>query len=574
MKATRIPMIVMVLLSLAVVFSFGISSVSADVYVSTTGNDSWDGSSATWVSGTIGPKLTIKNATGTATSGGTVRIANGTYNENGISITSKTLTVIGDNRDGTIINGGKTGRIFTVGGTGTFTFANLTFLNGNASTGQGGAISSYQGTALIVDNCTFINNTAGPNGGAISSNYNPLTVTNCNFINNRAGSGAGWGGAILAMGGGFSVPITITGNNFVNNSGGSGGALYLSYGSATIQFNRFIGNTPNTAQIDADTFASVNADLNWWGSNAGPSGLVTSRIPVNSWLVLNVTANPAAVKSGGTSTISANLLYDNGILTDPGNPDFYYHDPAFGHVPDGIPVTFATTLGSINSPAFTVNGVASSALGGLVSGVADVSATLDSETLHTSVAIDNVPPTAIANPPGGVYSTDKLVTLTMSEPGTIYYTTNGSTPTTSSNVYTGPLTISTTTTLKFLAVDLAGNLSPVYTQVYTIDKTPLTLITTNPKSGATGVSRTIPITLRFNKNIKVSINWSKIYVKNMTTGKLVAITPSISGNTLYIFMKSSRIGGNYYQVYIPPSAIKDAAGNNFTKGYLFGFRSA
>ena len=59
----------------------------------------------------------------------------------------------------------------------------------------------------------------------------------------------------------------------------------------------------------------------------------------------------------------------------------------------------------------------------------------------------------------------------MSEAGTIYYTVNGTTPTTSSTKYTSPLLITATTTLKFLAKDLAGNLSPIYTQTYTIDKT-------------------------------------------------------------------------------------------------------
>ena len=131
-KSKHVTMILMAFISLAIVFSFGISTVAADMYVSPTGNDAWDGQYSTW-NGTSGPKLTIKNAAGTVTSGGTVHVANGTYNENGISITSKTVSIIGESRDSTIINGGKTGRIFTVGGAGTFTFANLTFLNGNAS---------------------------------------------------------------------------------------------------------------------------------------------------------------------------------------------------------------------------------------------------------------------------------------------------------------------------------------------------------------------------------------------------------------------------------------------------------
>jgi len=47
---------------------------------------------------------------------------------------------------------------------------------------------------------------------------------------------------------------------------------------------------------------------------------------------------------------------------------------------------------------------------------------------------------------------------------TTYYTTDGSTPTTSSTVYTGPFTLKQTSTVQFFSTDLAGNAEAVNSQ--------------------------------------------------------------------------------------------------------------
>jgi YD repeat-containing protein len=90
-----------------------------------------------------------------------------------------------------------------------------------------------------------------------------------------------------------------------------------------------------------------------------------------------------------------------------------------------------------------------------------------------SILLDTTAPTAAASPLGGTYTTTQTVTLTCSDTGSdcagIYYTTDGSTPTTSSSVYTAALTISTPTTLKFFAQDTAGNASTVQSLTYTVD---------------------------------------------------------------------------------------------------------
>ena len=195
-----------------------------------------------------------------------------------------------------------------------------------------------------------------------------------------------------------------------------------------------------------------------------------------------------------------------------------------------------------------------------------------SSIYSTTYTIDTVPPTASSNVKTGLYNITKTVTLSMNKIGTIYYTLNGTTPTTTSNKYTGPITIKSTATLKYLAVDLAGNKSPVYTNTYTIDKTAPKVASTTPANNAKGVSLTSTITIKFNEKISKGTKFSTIYIKNMTTGKIAKSTITLSGNTISIKMTSSRFKLDNYQVYIPTSAVKDTAGNNNSQ-YALKFKT-
>ena len=81
---------------------------------------------------------------------------------------------------------------------------------------------------------------------------------------------------------------------------------------------------------------------------------------------------------------------------------------------------------------------------------------------------DGTAPVVTATPAGGTYDAGQQITLAANEPATIRYTTDGSTPTTASPTYTAPIVLSTNFTLRYFAVDTAGNASTPASQVYVV----------------------------------------------------------------------------------------------------------
>ena len=95
-KYKRIILFGILFITFAVTFSLNIETASASqssIYVSTSGHDVWNGESPYW-NGKDGPKRTIKNAVGTVSSGGTVKISSGIYKEHNIVI-SKSMKING-----------------------------------------------------------------------------------------------------------------------------------------------------------------------------------------------------------------------------------------------------------------------------------------------------------------------------------------------------------------------------------------------------------------------------------------------------------------------------------------------
>jgi hypothetical protein len=141
-------------------------------------------------------------------------------------VISQDLTIDGSGA-GITINGGV--QLFYVQDDAHFTVNDLTFRNGHAALGAGGAIEGTGGT-ITVTNCTFSGNYVDNGaGGAISMAAG--SVSDSTFTENATGYGQG-GGAIAMIGGSVSGS-TFSGNLTGAGSGGYGGAIFMLGGSVT-----------------------------------------------------------------------------------------------------------------------------------------------------------------------------------------------------------------------------------------------------------------------------------------------------------------------------------------------------
>ena len=98
------------------------------------------------------------------------------------------------------------------------------------------------------------------------------------------------------------------------------------------------------------------------------------------------------------------------------------------------------------------------------------------------------------NPGAGTYSSAQTVTMGTATPSaTIYYTTKGSTPTASSAVYSGPITVSSTETLQAIAVASGYSTSAAGAAADTINLTQAGTPAFSPATGTYSSAQTVAI---------------------------------------------------------------------------------
>jgi hypothetical protein len=158
-----------------------------------------------------------------------------------------------------------------------------------------------------------------------------------------------------------------------------------------------------------------------------------------------------------------------------------------------------------------------------------------------SAAAESATAAPAYSPASGGYHTVQKLTLSDSTSGAvIYYTTNGSTPTTSSTKYTGPISVSKSTSFQFIAVAPSHSSSGVNKAWYTITLTAATPVI-SPASGTYHSVQSVTIqdatpnsTIHYTLDGSYPTNSSPVYkgpIKATTTTNVVATASATQFDT-------------------------------------------
>ena len=252
---------------------------------------------------------------------------------------------------------------------------------------------------------------------------------------------------------------------------------------ATPTANPPAGEVTSGATVELRT-TTAGADI-WYttnGSTPAKDGPSSKKYTVPISITAAMTIKAIAVKDGMTPSAPLEAAY---TVAAPGTVTKPTATPGAGTYTSAQNVTLDcstqgatihyTTDGSdptISSP--TYSGPITISVTTTLKAIAVKAGMTTSAPLVATYTIDIPSPgtvaTPIATPAEGTYTSAQSVTLSCSTPGaTIHYTTNGSNPTDSSPTYSGPISISVTTTLKAIAVNTGMTNSAILTATYTIN---------------------------------------------------------------------------------------------------------
>ncbi|WP_224370040.1 beta strand repeat-containing protein [Hyalangium versicolor] len=286
--------------------------------------------------------------------------------------------------------------------------------------------------------------------------------------------------------------------------------------------------TASSPTYSAPIAITANTTLKFVASdNAGNTSAVGTETYVIDTAAPTVTASPA----GGTYTSAQSVTLTCNDGSGSGCASIYYTTD--GSTPTVSSAVYSAPISITANTTLKFIGI-------------DNAGNTSAVRTETYV-VDTVAPTVTASPAGGAYPSSRSVTLTCDDgSGTgclwIRYTTDGSTPTASSTLYSTPITIATSRSLKFIGRDNAGNTSAVRTETYVIDSGAPTT-SASPVGGLYSTAQTVTLSCSDGSGSGCAATYYTVDGSTPSTGSSVYTAPlTISANTLLKFFSVDLVG--------------------------------
>ena len=208
------------------------------------------------------------------------------------------------------------------------------------------------------------------------------------------------------------------------------------------------GTTPTTGSTVYSTSVSVTAS-NTIKAIAVKNGMADSDVASAAYTILAKVATPTFSPAAGAYTGTQSVIISNATA----GSTIYYTTNG----------TNPTTASTVYSAPITISSSCTIKAMAAKSGMTNSDVASAAYTIMDKVAAPTFSPAA------GTYTGAQGVTISSATAGsTIYYTTNGTNPTTASTVYSAPITISSSCTIKAMAAKSGMTNSDVASAAYTI----------------------------------------------------------------------------------------------------------
>jgi len=406
------------------------------------------------------------------------------------------------------------------------------------------------------------------------------------------GSAASQGGVAVFPGVYGTLGVSATGNT-------PGSRIYQSTWTDKAGNFWLYGGVQTLAQtpLFSDIWVFNPSSLNWaWmGGSAGASSVCSEGLCQQPAVYGALGAAAASNSPGGrgygnswTDSAGNFWLFGGGYPAYPDN-DLWEYQPSANSLPPAITPVFNPPAGAYTSTqSVTIsNGMSNASIYYTTDGTTPTSGSIlytgpvtvsGSETIKAIAIANGYPNSGLAiaafNLPAatpafsvaaGTYTATQSIAISDATAGvTIYYTTNGTTPTASSAVYSGAISVSATETIEAIAVAAGFSASSVASATYTINLPPPTFtiagtavsvaagatsgntsaITLTPANGFTGsvgltaaitsspANAVVPPTLSFGTTNPVAINGTMAGTATLTISTTAASSPGCTGGAM------------------------------------------